>query len=106
MTSVPAFQPAQPSARSVFKKNNLKTLSSSHCVRLPSGAVTVTGAVTPLLTFVASASLSTALQLLLAPQQQGGQQQQQGGQQQPQLPSVLGGAGTLSGRYKVVGARN
>ena len=66
----------------------------------------------PLLTFVASASLSTALQLLLAPQQQGGQQQQQGGQQQQQgeqqqhqPPSVLGSAGTLSGRYKVAGAR-
>ena len=65
----------------------------------------------PSLTFVASASLSTALQLLLAPQQQGGQQQQQGGQQQQgeqqqhQPPSVLGDAGTLSGRYKVVGAR-
>ena len=71
----------------------------------------MTGAVTPSLTFVASASLSTALQLLLAPQQREGQQQQgeqlqQEERQQHQPPSALGGAGMLSGRYKVVGARN
>ena len=72
----------------------------------------MTGAVTPSLTFVASASLSTALHLLLAPQQREGQQQQQGEQlqqeerQQHQPPSALGGAGMLSGRYKIVGARN
>merc|ERR1719232_1355921 len=84
MIFVPASQLAQPSAREPF------------------GLETVTRAVMPSLTFVVSASLSTALQPLL---QQGGQQQREGqqqqrqeGQQQLQPPHALGDARMQSGQ--------
>ena len=59
----------------------------------------------PSLTFVVSASLSTALQPLLQQggqqQREGRQQQQQEGQPQHQPPRVLGDARMQSGGYKI-----
>merc|ERR1719232_1609642 len=84
MIFVPASQLAQPSAREPF------------------GLETVTRAVMPSLTFVVSASLSTALQPLL--QREGQQQQQQEGQQQLQPPHALGDARMQSGRVSATPA--
>lgn len=90
MIFVPASQLARPSAREPF------------------GLETVTGAVTPSLTSVVSASLPIALQPLLQQegqrqregqqQQQEGQQRQQEGQQRHQPPRALGDARMLSGQ--------
>ena len=75
------------------------------CLREPFGLETVTAPVMPSLTFVVSASLSTALQPLLQQegqqQREGQQQQRQEGQQQLQPPHALGDARMQSGGYKI-----